>query len=144
MKKILMFILLFNVCSICAFSQSYSDTSCCVKYIIPENDLEGLIQLMNDSGFQYITSKGSAEFGYWIIDSCAIPAQTVLTCVSFSFSSTKKATNRCMKFQRQGNKLGQNEMIEKVLNHNRVTICQRDNILDFIIEYGVDASNVHK
>ena len=49
-----------------------------------------------------------------------------------------------MKFQRQGNKLGQNEMIEKVLNHNRVTICQRDNILDFIIEYGVDASNVHQ
>ena len=46
-----------------------------------------------------------------------------------------------MKFQKRGNKLGRYEMIEIVLNHNRVTIRQRDNILDFIIEYETDNSN---
>jgi len=141
MKRLLMLFLLFNVCTICAFSQSYSDTSCYVKNIIPENDLKGIIQLIENSGFQYITSNGSAESGYWIIDNCVIPTQTLLTCVSFKFSSTKKATNKKMKFQKRGNKLGRYEMIEIVLNHNRVTIRQRDNILDFIIEYETDNSN---
>jgi len=103
--------------------------------------LKGIIQLIENSGFQYITSNGSAESGYWIIDNCVIPTQTLLTCVSFKFSSTKKATNKKMKFQKRGNKLGRYEMIEIVLNHNRVTIRQRDNILDFIIEYETDNSN---